>query len=112
MPPSTPNPEPMPLYDFPGWISRHPVVAIWMGAFCLWVSIVLMIRVWFVHRKAPFFKKLIWSMVLLFPLFGWLVYGGFFRPLDSINTPCPGEHDWTSSSGGGGGFDIGGGGHH
>jgi hypothetical protein len=66
---------------------------------------------WFVHRKVPLLKKLFWSIVLLIPPLGWLAYAGCFKKLDSINTRCPAEHDWTGC-GDGGGDGFGGGGHH
>jgi hypothetical protein len=56
----------------------HPVATIWIAAFCLWVSIAFIIRLWFVHRTTSTLKKLMWSFILLIPLFGWLAYGGCF----------------------------------
>ncbi|MES2572349.1 MAG: hypothetical protein V4710_20130, partial [Verrucomicrobiota bacterium] len=41
----------------------------------------LIIRMWFIHRNARFLKKLLWSVALLIPLFGWLFYAGLFQPL-------------------------------
>ena len=101
------SPESSALLDPAAWCVQHPRIAIGIGAFCLWISVSLIIRLWFIHRKEHFAKKLVWSVILLIPLFGWLAYGGCFRTLKSINTPCPREHDWgdTTITGFGGGHD-------
>ena len=50
-----------------------------IGAFCLWVSVSLIIRMWLVERSASVFKRILWSVMLLIPLFGWLAYGAWFH---------------------------------
>ena len=106
MPPDSLSQQLSVSYDPSAWVTQHPVITIWLAAFCLWVSISLIIHMWFVHRRASAIKKLLWSFALLIPLFGWLSYCGCFTQLDSINTPCPHEHEPVGS--GGGSFDAGG----
>jgi hypothetical protein len=59
----------------------------------LWISISLILRMWVLHRETQWLKKFFWSLVLLIPAFGWLFYGGCFKALTPIKTPCPKEHD-------------------
>jgi hypothetical protein len=51
--------------------------------FCLYVSLCLIARLWLRHRKDHVQKKLLWSMVLLIPVFGWVFFGAFYTPLGS-----------------------------
>jgi hypothetical protein len=95
------------------WLGGHPKVAVYVWGFCLYISVCLILRIWIIHRRAGFLRKMVWSLIVLIPLFGWLAYGGCFRPLETNSNPCPREHDWASGSGeGGGGFHSGFGGHH
>ena len=89
MPPETEIQQHMPADDLHAWLVHHPVVATWSGAFCLWVSISLIIRMWLVHRRATVIKKLTWSVLLLIPLFGWFLYAGCFHPPDYTDIPIP-----------------------
>jgi hypothetical protein len=89
MPPDASTPH---MLDLVGWLSRHPVAGVWIGAFFLWVSVALIIRMWFIHRRASFLNKLVWSFVLLIPLFGWLLYSGLFRVPTFTDVQCPTEH--------------------
>lgn len=50
------------------------------------VSAALIIHLWFWRKQVPFWRKLSWSFVLLFPLVGWLFYISFF------NMPPENEH--------------------
>lgn len=66
------------------WLFQHRTVAIWIGGFCLWVSLTLILRLWILHRRASFLRKFIWSIVLWIPFFGWIFYlGGFHIPGDT-----------------------------
>ncbi len=58
---------------------QHWTVGIWLGGFCLWLSLTLIIRMWLIHRRAAFIKKFIWSLILIIPFFGWVAYGGGFK---------------------------------
>ena len=46
------TPELSPLLDPVAWFSHHPRIAIGVGAFCLWVSVCLILRMWLIHRSA------------------------------------------------------------
>ena len=98
MPPDRLNQELSLDYDPAAWVPRHPVACIWLGAFFLWVSASLIIRMWIVHRSASPFRRVLWSFVLLLPLFGWMAYAAFFKVPDYHNTPAPRSDDgggWT-----------------
>lgn len=71
------------------WLEGHPRVAVTVGAFCLWVSVSLILRMWFIHRRESFMKKFRWSLMLFVPLFGWLYYAGCFQIPERTNNPCP-----------------------
>jgi len=66
-------------------MAHHPQTTVWIFAFLLWISVSLIFRMWLVHRKASLIKKVLWSFVLLVPLFGWMLYGGFFDIPDSMD---------------------------
>jgi hypothetical protein len=76
-------------FDLVTWLVLHPRAAIEIGAFCLWISVSLMLHMWFIHRCESLMKKLVWSFLLLLPLFGWLLYAGCFQIPDYSDTPCP-----------------------
>ncbi len=80
------------LFDVESWCVAHPQAAVYIAAFCLWVSVALVIRMWVLYRRVSLVKKLIWSVVLLVPFFGWFFYGGCFQIPDYHNTPIgPGD---------------------
>ncbi len=88
MPGETSKPELPPTFNVIDGLARHPKAAIAIGAFCLWISVSLMLHMWFMHQRESFVKKLLWSFALLIPLFGWLFYGGCFVVPDRTDTPC------------------------
>jgi hypothetical protein len=51
-------------------------------AFCLWVSLSLIARIWILHRKDRLMKKIIWSAILMLPIMGWVFYAAFYNMLD------------------------------
>jgi uncharacterized membrane protein len=67
----------MGLRDF----AHHHIMGFLIGLLCFWLSLCLIIRLWLAHKYDPFPKKLLWSLVLCVPLFGWLAYGAFYTPL-------------------------------
>jgi len=89
MSPESPNPELSREPDLFIWLSGHPKAALAVGAFCLWVSVSLILRMWFIHRQESFTKKLLWSFMLLVPLFGWFFYAGCFQIPGYSNNSCP-----------------------
>lgn len=93
---------PSPPFDVSEWLFRHPTAALALGAFCVWVSVCFIVRMWVTHRRASATKKLIWSLMLLVPLFGWLSYVAWFQPPDYTDIPCPPNSD--AMTGGGGHF--------
>lgn len=60
---------------------HHHVAGVLIGLFCVWLSVSLIIRLWLVHKKDSLPRKLIWSLILSVPFFGWLLYGAFYTPL-------------------------------
>jgi hypothetical protein len=75
MAPETPTSETLRPFDLLEWFTAHPRLAVAIGAFCLWVSVSLILRMWFIHRRESFVKKFLWSFTLLIPL-----SGGSFMP--------------------------------
>jgi hypothetical protein len=61
--------------------AHHHIAGFMIGLFCLWLSLSLIIRLWLLHKQDSFLKRLLWSLVLCVPFFGWLLYGAFYSPL-------------------------------
>ena len=76
----------------PEFFVLHWKIAIFLCAFWLWISVSFTLRMWLVHKSAKRMKKILWSVMLLVPLFGWLAYGAWFRIPDYHDTPIP-PHD-------------------
>jgi hypothetical protein len=55
---------------------------------------------WFFHRRAGFFKKLWWTLVLLLPFVGWLFYGALFQSPGYNENQCPTGDSQGALSGG------------
>ena len=70
-------------------IKAHPVGWACFAIACVWVSGCLIILMWYRHSGASFAKKLMWSVVLLIPLIGWILYGGFFKVPHPTDIPLP-----------------------
>jgi hypothetical protein len=73
-------------------LQRDPTLVIVLCAMWAWISLSLIVRMWLVHRQTRTFKKLLWSLMLLVPLFGWLMYAAFFQPLAFNDVVAPTEH--------------------
>ena len=58
----------------------------------------LIIGLWVKHRHDSGIKKLFWSVVLLFPVFGWLFYGAFYTP--------PSRNEFKAQGGASGWFPL------
>jgi hypothetical protein len=43
------------------------------------VSVYLIINLWVTRPNDSIVKKTIWSAVILFPVFGWILYGGMYN---------------------------------
>ena len=44
------------------------------------ISVALILALWVRHRRDTVLKRLGWSLVLLVPVIGGVVYGGLYRP--------------------------------
>ena len=44
------------------------------------ISAVLILSLWVRHRRDTVLKRLAWSLVLLVPVIGWVLFGGLYRP--------------------------------
>ena len=44
------------------------------------ISAALILSLWVRHRRDTILKRLGWSLVLLVPVIGWVLYGGLYRP--------------------------------
>ena len=89
----------MPVDGLLVWLAEHPIATIALSAFCLWISVSLILRMWLLHRTTTFFKKVVWSLILFVPLLGWFFYAGCFKPPDYTDMPLPPTPD--SMTGGG-----------
>lgn len=85
--------------DIFAWLAAHSKVAIVLGSLWLYVSLGMTLQMWIVHRKAKFTKKLFWSIILIFPLFGRLAYGAGFNVPEADPCPDSGEHVSGTGSG-------------
>jgi uncharacterized membrane protein len=65
--------------------AHHHVAALLLFSFCAWLSLSLIIRFWLKHQTDPWHKKIVWSLVLCIPFFGWILYGAFYTPLSENN---------------------------
>jgi hypothetical protein len=50
-------------------------------ALCLVVSAWLIAQLWRTHPHDRFSRKLLWSLILLVPVIGWVFYGAWYTPL-------------------------------
>jgi hypothetical protein len=82
-------------------LAAHPTASIVVGAGCLLVSLCLIARLWVIHAKDSFLRKLFWSVALLIPLIGWVCYGGFYHPPGYSTVPASTEHSANISGDGG-----------
>jgi hypothetical protein len=73
-------------------LSHHRVAAVILTGVWAWISLSLIARMWLVHRRARFIKKLFWSFVLLVPIAGWIFYGALFHPPSVSDIRAPEEH--------------------
>jgi hypothetical protein len=44
------------------------------------ISAALILSLWVRYRYDHLLKRLLWSLVLLVPVIGWVFYGGLYRP--------------------------------
>jgi type VI protein secretion system component VasK len=53
-------------------------LALLLSSLC--VSLFMALRMWLRHSDKPFFLKIVWTLVLLIPIVGWILYLGLFQP--------------------------------
>jgi bacteriorhodopsin len=63
---------------------------------CAWASLWLIGRMWLIHRHDPILKRVIWTLILLIPFFGWLAYGAFYTPLNENEVKASANADVMS----------------
>ena len=85
--------------DTLAWFSQHPLALIWGSAGCLSVSSTLIIRMWYLYRRASFLKKGLWTIGLLVPFAGWIFYAAFFEMPGHNPNQC---HDTSGAHSGAG----------
>lgn len=75
-----------------------------MAAVALWtfVSLCMIARLWVLHKRDGVYGKLVWSVVLLIPLFGWLFFGAFYRSPEALSWTGRAEHGRDADVGGDG----------
>jgi hypothetical protein len=61
------------------FLAGHPKTAVVIAAACVFVSLSLIARLWVTHSSASVLKKVVWSILLLVPLLGWIFYCAFFQ---------------------------------
>ena len=55
---------------------EHRVFGIALVAVWAFVTFCMVTRLWVLHRRERVLTKLVWSLILLVPLFGWLFFTG------------------------------------
>jgi hypothetical protein len=63
------------------------LVALWA-----FVSLCIIARLWVLHPRDRLISKLVWSLVLLIPLFGWLFFAAFYRSPEASTWTGHAEH--------------------
>ena len=76
----------------PELLARHLIATSATATVCLWISVCLILKVWILHRDATLVKKILWSVALLIPVFGWIAHGGVFQMPGIDDTPVRREH--------------------
>jgi hypothetical protein len=62
-------------------------------ALCWLISLYLVLRLWRVRHADPKGRKIVWSIVLLlFPVFGWILYAGFYKAPKPVGN---GHHQYS-----------------
>ena len=73
-------------------VLSHPRVAVAIGAIWAFVSLCLIARLWLLHRRDRVVAKLVWSLALCIPLFGWIFFAAFYRPPEALGWTGHAEH--------------------
>ena len=67
-------------------------VGIALAALWAFISLCMIARLWALHRRERLFTKLVWSLILIIPLFGWLFFAAFYRPPEALDSTGHAEH--------------------
>ena len=59
------------------WVFSLIAIGLLGGFF---VSFLRILSLWIRHKTDSLLRKLLWSIILLFPLIGWVLYGGLYLP--------------------------------
>jgi hypothetical protein len=65
------------------FLREHWHFALILLGICVWISLSMIATLWIKHSKASLYKKLTWTILLLIPGVGWILYLGIFQ------TPSP-----------------------
>jgi hypothetical protein len=55
--------------------------------FYAWISLGLIATLWLKHRHEKLGRKIQWTLVILLPPIGWILYLGLFKPPGVTDTP-------------------------
>ena len=72
-----------------------------LGAVSLAISLCLIARLWLVHRAEGTVSRLLWSGVLVVPIFGWLFFAAFYRAPMRLAGDGHAEHGQAADGGAG-----------
>jgi hypothetical protein len=75
-----------PMFPPTATLSHNEKIALGL---CLIFSAYLIARLWRMHTHDRFSRKLLWSLILLVPVIGWVFYGAWYTPLPSNTTRAP-----------------------
>jgi hypothetical protein len=78
-----------PIFDF---LAEHSHVAVAAVAIWAFVSLCLIARLWLIHSSGGAGTKLVWSLILLIPVVGWILYAGFYHAPEASGVPASTEH--------------------
>jgi hypothetical protein len=87
------------ILDF---LVAHRAVGVVAAGICAFISLFLIARLWVVHRRARAISKIVWSIVVLIPVFGWLCFAAFYRPPVALGWTGHAEHGRDAGLIGGG----------
>jgi hypothetical protein len=83
------------IFDF---LLAHRTLGVVTAGVCAFVSLSLIARLWVLHQRARVIPKIVWSVVLLIPLFGWLCFAAFYTPPEALSWTGHVEHGRDAGS--------------
>ncbi len=60
--------------------SGAPLGPLILAGLAVWISSILVVWIWVKHRDVSTPRKLLWTLVVMIPPLGWMLFWGFFRP--------------------------------